>query len=134
MKRKLTNYWANFSSTTTLNKAGSTGVLNQMENKNFTICLNEETIGGLNGYFYNIDMICEKYWYWLIYVFIEFIISGNTSYTYWFVFISPLSLMVKKNPSQFIWSGFSLNKVLLFQGCLLDLHCIHFLEDSSDPF
>jgi hypothetical protein len=23
-------------------------------------------------------------------VFIEFIISGNTSYTYWFVFISPL--------------------------------------------
>jgi hypothetical protein len=39
------------------------------------ICLNEETIGRLNGYFYNIDMICEKYWYWLIYVFIEFIIS-----------------------------------------------------------
>jgi hypothetical protein len=35
-------------------------------------------------------MICEKYWYWLIYVFIEFIISDNTIYTYWFVFISPL--------------------------------------------
>jgi len=33
-------------------------------------------------------------------VFIEFIISGNTSYSYWFVFIS--SLDDKTNPSHFI--------------------------------
>jgi hypothetical protein len=33
-----------------------------------------------NCYFYNIDMICEKYWY--MYMFIEFIISGNTCYIY----------------------------------------------------
>jgi len=31
------------------------------------------------------------------YIFIEFIISGNTSYTYWLVFISPLDNKKKKS-------------------------------------
>ena len=29
-------------------------------------------------------------WYMYMYMLIEFIMSGYTSYTYWFVFISPL--------------------------------------------
>jgi hypothetical protein len=37
---------------------------------------------------------------WCMYMFIEFNISGNISYTYWFVFIH--SLIIKKKPSHFI--------------------------------
>ena len=46
---------------------------------NLCLCiyLNEEMIGGLcwqtKCYFYNIDMICEKYWYCLIYVYVYWI-------------------------------------------------------------
>jgi hypothetical protein len=40
----------------------------------------------------NIDIV------WYMYMFIEFIISGYTSYTHWLVFISPLDNN-KKNPS-----------------------------------
>ena len=57
-----------------------------------------------NCYFYNIDMICEKYWYWLIYVYVYWI------YYFWQYMLYLLdyglfsfhSLMIKKNPSHFI--------------------------------
>ena len=39
---------------------------------------------------------------WYMYMFIEFIFSGYTSYSYWLVFISPLDNN-KKNPSHFIY-------------------------------
>ena len=62
------------------------------------ICLNEETLNKVDSVANKIVIFIILIWFvkhlilidTYMYMFIEFIFSGNISYTYWFVFILPL--------------------------------------------